>query len=202
MAETKKPRGGGSEQPATKPPSLRWEASESELGRTMKLDASPPRNIVVYTTLCKLLDHIAEVQTEPPRPVWPPEEAGLLIVDDVGAQTGSPTPLLTAERFKTLLEGVLTRNPYLQAVAQQKRVIWVVGDDPKLSKDWMSALTEALAGCRVVDVVLPDPIPPEARRRRPLRPGGPPRPGRSARRSPGCSRRAAGRWPTAGRGRR
>jgi hypothetical protein len=147
------------------------------LGVEALLRCSPPREIVVYTTLCKLLDRVAEEQMPLPnydqqgppgkRPVWPPEEAQLLIVDDLGALARKETPLLTAEAFQTVLQ----KNEPLRATCDGKCVIWVVSDDPRRSEDWMNALKTAFkkAGSRVEprveDVVLATTIPAEEWRR-------------------------------------
>jgi hypothetical protein len=116
------------------------------LGVEALLQSSPPRNVVVYTTLCKLLDRVAEEQLQLPkydqqgppgkRPVWPPDEAELLIVDDIGAQGAEKTPLLNADAFKSELQ----KNDALRAICDDKRVVWVVGDNPKRLEDWMNAL--------------------------------------------------------------
>jgi hypothetical protein len=140
------------------------------LGVETLLQSSPPRNIVVYTTLCKLLDRAGErsndEQQGPPgqRPVWPPEEAKLLIVDDVGAQGAKDHPLLSAEAFKTELQ----RNRDLRAICDGKWVIWVVGDDPKRSKDWVNSLKTTFqeAGSHVEKVELHTTIPRHERSRR------------------------------------
>ena len=83
------------------------------LGVEALLQTLPPRNVVVYTTLTKLLDRVAEEQmalspsspSGPPgnRPVWPPAVAELLIVDDVGAQ-GANGALLSPAQFELELE--------------------------------------------------------------------------------------------------
>jgi len=132
------------------------------------LQSSPPRNIVRYITLCKLLDRIAEGKSdmELPRPIFPPEEAELLIIDDVGAQTPHPMdPLLTAEHFRALLEGLLNNNDPLKAAGQKKRAIWVVGDDPEQAERWQHALDAFGPNSCTEVIVLADPIPPEERRR-------------------------------------
>jgi len=132
------------------------------------LQASPPRNIVRYITLCKLLDRIAEGKQDPklPRPVFPPEEAELLIIDDVGAQNPHPmAPLVTAGHFKVLFEGLLGKNDTLKAAGQNKRVIWVVGDDPGQAEQWQNALDVFGPGTCVETVKLDHSIPPSERRR-------------------------------------
>jgi len=139
------------------------------LGVEALLHCSPPSNTVRYITLCKLLDRIVEGKPKTPRPVYPPEEAELLIVDDVGAQTSSPTdPLLSSHRFGTLLEDILKTNTSLRAAVKKKRVIWVVGDDPDQATEWQRALEtkdafgpNSCAGA----VVLAEEIPLEIRRR-------------------------------------
>jgi hypothetical protein len=117
------------------------------LGVEALLQQLPPRDVVVYTTLCKLLDRVAEEQmilaedkSGPPgeRPVWPPKDAELLIVDDVGAQ-GAKIPLLSPE----VLEKELLNNELLRNTCNGKRVIWVVGDDPGRSQEWINVLRTA-----------------------------------------------------------
>jgi hypothetical protein len=140
------------------------------LGVEALLRSSPPGNIVVYTTLCKLLDLTTERantdQQGPPgsRPVWPPREAQLLIVDDVGAQGANDFPLVTAEAFKAELQ----RNRDLRAICDGKWVIWVVGDDPKRSKDWVNTLNTVFQhkGFYIEKVELLTTIPPHERSRR------------------------------------
>jgi len=130
------------------------------LGVEALLQTSPPREVVVYTTLCKLLDRVAEEelarsagdQSGPPgtRPVWPPAAAELLIVDDVGAQ-GANGPLITPEEF----EAELRANKLLHDICDKNHVIWVVGDDPRRSKKWIAALKRTFRKGRVVPRVLP-----------------------------------------------
>jgi hypothetical protein len=111
------------------------------LGVEALLETLPPRNVVVYTTLCKLLDRVAEKKPSGPpgeRPVWPPEDAELLIVDDVGAQSGKGA-LITHEQF----EWELRDNDQLRGICGGKHVIWVVGDDPNRSEEWNAAIQEA-----------------------------------------------------------
>src|SRR5262245_37051271 len=116
------------------------------LGVEALLQTRPPREVVVYTTLCKLLDRLAENplptggRSGPPgdRAVWPPEDAELLIVDDVGAE-GAKAPLLSPARFKEELQ---TNQP-LREICDKKRVIWVVGDNPARAHEWEAALKSA-----------------------------------------------------------
>lgn len=132
------------------------------------LRASPPRNIVRYITLCKLLDRIAEGTPSSTGPglAFPPEEAELLVIDDVGAQNPPPlAPLLTAQRFKALLGGLLDNSDTLRAAGQKKRVIWVVGDDPGQAEQWQDAIDLFGTGSCVGTVSLADSIPPRERRR-------------------------------------
>ena len=145
------------------------------LGVEALLQALPPRDVVVYTTLCKLLDRVAEEQiafsardqSGPPgeRPVWPPKDAELLIVDDVGAQ-GAKRALLSPAAFKT----ELLNNKLLRQMCDGKRVIWVVGDDPRRSKQWIAALKTAFEKDSPVPHLVPPvklraPIPHEERLR-------------------------------------
>ena len=130
------------------------------LGVEALLQTLPPREVVVYTTLCKLLDRVAEEKmalatsgpSGPPgeRPVWPPAAAELLIVDDVGAQ-GANGALLSPSQFETELR----TNDLLRKICDQKHVIWVVGDDPGQSQKWTSALTAVFTQGSVVPRVLP-----------------------------------------------
>lgn len=116
------------------------------LGVEALLQTLPPRNVVVYTTLSKLLDRVAEEQmalsTSDPRPerrsVWPPEDSELLIVDDVGAQ-GAKGALLSPQQFETELR----TNDLLRKICDGKHVIWVVGDDAGQSQKWIDALRAA-----------------------------------------------------------
>jgi hypothetical protein len=129
---------------------------------------------IVYTTLCKLLDKVAEEQTlrvgeqslDPAdaRPVWPPEEAELLIIDDVGAQ-GARAPLLSALAFGTELR----TNGDLRQKCEGKRVIWVVGDDPARADDWSNAVQTAFGAGALVDVIAPGEVIPPAERLKPRR---------------------------------
>jgi hypothetical protein len=113
---------------------------------------------VVYTTLCKLLDRVAEQQPAaqepqgPPgdRPMWPPENAQLLIVDDVGAQ-GGQAPVVTAAAFGAELRA----NAHLRQVFQNKRVIWVIGDNPARAEAWENAIAGALGTTARVASVVP-----------------------------------------------
>jgi hypothetical protein len=140
------------------------------LGVEALLQTLPPRNVVVYTTLCKLLDRVAEQKmalSDPreQRPVWPPEDAELLIVDDVGAQSGKGA-LLTPEQF----EWELRDNDLLRKKCGRKHVIWVVGDDPEQSQKWNAALETAFGKDSVVPfmmqpIELPTTIPREQRLR-------------------------------------
>jgi hypothetical protein len=124
------------------------------------LQTLPPREVVVYTTLCKLLDRVAEEQmalstsdpSGPPgdRPVWPPAVAELLIVDDVGAK-GANGALLSPAQF----EAELRTNDLLRKICDGKHVIWVVGDDPERSQKWIDALRTAFTHGSVVPRVLP-----------------------------------------------
>ncbi|HET9689365.1 MAG TPA: hypothetical protein VFP79_19530 [Pseudolabrys sp.] len=129
------------------------------LGVEALLQTLPPREVVVYTTLCKLLDRVAEERmaltpsgpSGPPgeRPVWPPAVAELLIVDDVGAQ-GANGALLTAAEF----EEELRTNDLLRQMCDGKHVIWVVGDDPAQSQEWIAALRTAFTHDSVVPSVI------------------------------------------------
>jgi hypothetical protein len=130
------------------------------LGVEALLQTLPPREVVVYTTLCKLLDRVAEEKkaratrgrSGPPgeRPVWPPAAAELLIVDDVGAQ-GAKGALLAPEEF----EAELRANKTLRDICDKKHVIWVVGDDPGQSQKWTDALRTVFTRGFVVPRVLP-----------------------------------------------
>jgi hypothetical protein len=130
------------------------------LGVEALLQTLPPREVVVYTTLCKLLDRVAEEQmalstsgpSGPPgeRPVWPPAVAELLIVDDVGAQ-GANGALLSPAQFETELR----TNDLLRQMCDGKHVIWVVGDDPGQSQKWVAALKTAFTRGSVIAHVLP-----------------------------------------------
>ena len=130
------------------------------LGVEALLQTLPPREVVVYTTLCKLLDRVAEEQmalstsdpSGPPgdRPVWPPAVAELLIVDDVGAK-GANGALLSPAQF----EAELRTNDLLRKICDGKHVIWVVGDDPERSQKWIDALRTAFTHGSVVPRVLP-----------------------------------------------
>jgi hypothetical protein len=130
------------------------------LGVEALLQTLPPRDVVVYTTLCKLLDRVAEEQmalstsdpSGPPgkRPVWPPAVAELLIVDDVGAQ-GAKGALLSPQQF----EAELRTNDLLRKICDGKHVIWVVGDDPTQSQKWIDALRTAFTHGSVVPRVVP-----------------------------------------------
>lgn len=130
------------------------------LGVEALLQTLPPREVVVYTTLCKLLDRVAEEQmalstsgpSGPPgeRPVWPPAAAELLIVDDVGAQ-GANGALLSPAQF----EAELRTNDLLRKICDAKHVIWVVGDDPAQSKKWIAALRTVFTHGSVLPRVLP-----------------------------------------------
>jgi hypothetical protein len=126
------------------------------------------RNIVVYTTLCKLLDRISEErqslpnygQQGPPgnRPVFSANEAKLVIVDDVGALGAGGEPLLSAQVFEGQL-GVLQAK-----YCSGKRMIWVVGDDPSQSQNWKEAFLKH--GPSVEEpIVMPEPIAHQDRRR-------------------------------------
>jgi hypothetical protein len=132
---------------------------------------------IVYTTLCKLLDKVAEEQTldtlggreqglDPAdaRPVWPPEEAELLIIDDVGAQ-GARAPLLTPLAFGTELR----INRHLRQKCESKRVIWVVGDDPAQADDWRNAVQTAFGAGALVDWIAPGELIPPTERLKPRR---------------------------------
>ena len=129
------------------------------LGVEALLQTLPPRNVVVYTTLTKLLDRVAEEQmalstsgpSGPPgnRPTWPPAVAELLIVDDVGAQ-GANGALLSPAQF----ESELRTNDLLREICDRKHVIWVVGDDPAQSQKWTAALRAAFTHGSVVPRVL------------------------------------------------
>ena len=123
------------------------------LGVEALLQTLPPRDVVVYTTLAKLLDRVAEDKMEPPpekRHRWPPEASELLIVDDVGAQ-GANGALLSPAQF----ESELRTNDLLREICDRKHVIWVVGDDPGQSQKWTAALRTAFTHGSVVPRVLP-----------------------------------------------
>jgi hypothetical protein len=130
------------------------------LGVEALLQTLPPRNVVVYTTLTKLLDRVAEEQmalstsgrSGPPgdRHTWPPEAAELLIVDDVGAQ-GANGALLSPAQF----ESELKTNNLLREICDRKHVIWVVGDDPGQSQKWTAAIRTAFTHGSAVPRVLP-----------------------------------------------
>jgi hypothetical protein len=129
------------------------------LGVEALLQTLPPRDVVVYTTLCKLLDRVAEEKmalsatgpSGPPgeRPTWPPAVAELLIVDDVGAQ-GANGALLSPAQF----EAELRTNDLLRTICDGKHVIWVIGDDPGQSEKWTAALRTAFTHGSVVPRVL------------------------------------------------
>jgi hypothetical protein len=109
--------------------------------------------VVVYTTFYKLLDRIAEEKVAlqgPPgtRPVWPPSEAELLIIDDVGAQ-GEQRPMLDSQAF----EAELQQNAGLCQRCKDRSVIWVVGDDPSRAQNWESALQNGFGGALYVQSV-------------------------------------------------
>jgi len=120
------------------------------LGVEALLQTLPPRDVVVYTTFCKLLDRVAEAQMAPAtssasgppgtRPVWPPDVAELLIVDDVGAQ-GANGPLLSPVQFQAELKA----NQPLRKICDSKHVIWVIGDNPNNSQHWIAAIKGAFA---------------------------------------------------------
>jgi hypothetical protein len=117
-------------------------------------------NTVLYTTWCKLLDRFAEktlllhqeqqLQGTETRPTFPPEEVELLIIDDVGAQGEQLLPFVTAGAFG----GELRRNEELRSRLGDKRVVWVVGDDPERRVDWIDAL-EKVFGVGTVEAVEP-----------------------------------------------
>jgi hypothetical protein len=69
------------------------------------------------------------------RSSWPPKEADLLIIDDVGAEPHTGSPLLTPSAFETQLA-----SDILHEMCEGKRVIWVVGHDPNESRHWVNAL--------------------------------------------------------------
>jgi hypothetical protein len=138
------------------------------LGVEALLEALPPRPVVVYITLGKLLDRVAEARIGLPveKPdIWPPEDSELLIVDDVGAQ-GANAALLSPTQF----EAELRTNDPLREICDRKHVIWVVGDDPGQSQKWTAAIRTAFTHGSVVPRVLPPielraPIPRAERRR-------------------------------------
>ena len=138
------------------------------LGMEALTETLPPREVVVYTTLAKLLDRVAHDIMEPApekRDRWPPETSELLIVDDVGAQ-GANGALLSPAQF----EAELRTNDPLREICDSKRVIWVVGDDPGQSQKWTAAIRTAFTHGSVVPRVLPPielraPIPRAERRR-------------------------------------
>ena len=115
---------------------------------------------VLYTTWCKLLDRVAEethfvqqdqqLQGPETRPTFPPEDAELLIIDDVGAEGAQLRPFVTADAFGDELK----RNDELRNRLEDKRVVWVVGDDPARRADWIGAL-EKVFGDRRVEAVEP-----------------------------------------------
>jgi hypothetical protein len=130
------------------------------LGVEALLQTLPPRDVVVYTTLCKLLDRVAEERmalstsdpSGPPgtRSVWPPAVAELLIVDDVGAQ-GANGALLSPAQF----EAELRTNDLLRKICDGKHVIWVIGDDPDQSAKWAAALRTVFTHGSAVPRVVP-----------------------------------------------
>ena len=117
-------------------------------------------NAVLYTTWCKLLDRIAEeihfvqqdqqLQGPEKRPTFPPEEAEIVIIDDVGAEGAQLRPFVTADAFGDELK----RNEELRSKLEDKRVVWVVGDDPARRADWIGAL-EKVFGDHGVEAVEP-----------------------------------------------
>jgi hypothetical protein len=117
-------------------------------------------NTVLYTTWCKLLDRIAEevhfvqqdqqLQGPEKRPTFPPEEAEILIIDDVGAEGAQLRPFVTADAFGDELK----RNEELRSKLEDKRVVWVVGDDPARRADWIGAI-EKVFGDHGVEAVEP-----------------------------------------------
>jgi hypothetical protein len=128
-------------------------------------------SIVVYITWCKLLDRIAddvhvasqtqqqELQGPDMRPAFPPEEAQLLIVDDVGAEGAQRRPFVTATAFGQELD----QNVELLKKLETKRVVWVVGDDPISHDDWIKSLEDAFGKNKVVVVEPGETIAPAAR---------------------------------------
>jgi len=140
------------------------------LGVEALLRTEPPANIVRYITLPKLLDRIVEGSQEEATPAYPPEEADLLIVDDVGAQTPPPAPpLLTYTCFAEILEKVLETNDSLRAAGKTKRVIWVVGDNYESAEEWTNVLNKAFGpfkqDSKPYAIFLTEPIPRHERRR-------------------------------------
>jgi hypothetical protein len=120
------------------------------------------RDIVVYTTFCKLLDRVAEERRPQPgaldlqgapgdRPTWPPENAELLIIDDTGAEGAGGRAFITADQFRRELQ----ENDLLREKCRGKRVIWVVGDDPGHGSDWVDSLRSAFGGDAAVAVIAP-----------------------------------------------
>jgi len=133
-------------------------------------------SIVVYTTWFKLLDGVAEEmhfagqrpeRQGPPgdRIVFPPERAKLLIVDDVGAEGAGRRPFVTADAFSAELQ----RNEALRVKFENKRVVWVIGDNPEKAQNWAKALRTAY-GHRQIEVIAPGETLGYAERRRTTRP--------------------------------
>jgi hypothetical protein len=169
---TRREKGSGNDRPGhliiVGPPKSGRTTTAVALGVEALLQTLPPRNVVVYTTLCKLLDRVAEermaVSTSGPsgppgkRPAWPPEVAELLIVDDVGAQ-GAKGPLLSPAQFQSELK----TNNLLREICDKKHVIWVIGDNPEHSQEWIAAIKTAFAQGsepRVVPPIEPRVVPP------------------------------------------
>jgi hypothetical protein len=132
---------------------------------------------VLYTTLWRLLDRAAEEQRQVPesnlqgspgrRPVWPPQEARLLVIDDISAQAHDGRALLSPDAFAHELRN----NRAVLEMCRGKRVIWVVSDRPDNAPAWKSAIAGAfrLGGPAAVQLVALDRIIDDAARLRPVR---------------------------------
>ena len=102
--------------------------------------------------------HKRPIRTAGKRPAWPPEVAELLMVDDVGAQ-GAKGPLLSPAQFQSELK----TNNLLREICDKKHVIWVIGDNPESSQEWIAAIKTAFAQGsepRVVPPIEPRVLPP------------------------------------------
>ena len=107
---------------------------------------------VLYTTWCKLLDHVAEktpASDAREERVLPIEKAELLIVDDVGAEGAGGRPFITAAAFADELR----RNKDLRGKFEDKRIIWVIGDQPTEGGIWAEALGNTCRG--QVEIIAP-----------------------------------------------
>jgi hypothetical protein len=99
--------------------------------------------------------------------VWPPQEARLLIIDDIGAQAHDGRSLLSPAAFAHELRS----NEAVLKMCRGKRVMWVVSDDPRKAADWIEAIADAfrLSSPTEVELVQPNRIIGYAARLRPLR---------------------------------